>query len=142
MYSYLNVGKRINTDEIKLSFVNESDILNLENYLGFNLPKELKMFFKDIGCGYINQKNTLNIILSPEDIIDAMEKNDHWAFDPSIEDLTNEEIPIFLVSEYKTLFFKRSELLEGESNVYDYNGKITNSFSELIQKTYLKEIFY
>ena len=113
----------------------KGDIELAEKRMGIKIPNELKQFYLQIGCGFIESKHmAFNRIMDPMSCADLRLREDFYEFDPELEGYE-------IFEEGKMVFFERNdgiyaeiELTDNEtSKIYSGNDLIANSLEEFLE---------
>lgn len=105
-----------------------------EEKLGFQIPKELKQFYLEIGYGFFwqNDKRSFDRLLSPLQLAQINLREDFYEFDPDLEIYDEED---------RLIFFEANEglyltILKNEVNdknaIYFFDEKVANSLEEFL----------
>lgn len=141
MYEYLKKYVESNIDERNLFFkVTEEEIKQAEERMKFKFPNSIKIFYEEIGYGFLGKNaNYINRIMAPDDIADYVCGNDIYEYvDKSIY---NEDELVFMhIADEDFLTIKYSGESEGE--VLYFGEKIADSFEEFINKMFNKPNYY
>lgn len=114
----------------------ENELLNAEERLGFDLPNELRDFYLEVGYGFIkgSNRNAINRIMDPDTIADITLREGIYEFDPDLEGIYEEDdkLVFFEVNEgvYLTLDLNTPK----QTPVYFFETKIADSLKEFIRK--------
>ena len=112
----------------------------MQYQLEINIPEELRVFYQDVGCGFLwlnqKQKKGLYRILSPEEILDIY-------FEPDNEEMTDDFIT-YRQSAWENL--EENQLLAfclfGEEDSLLYIGAIDGAVYYLSSAHKIAESFY
>lgn len=126
--------------------VDESEIMDLEDKLQKRLPIELKNFYKEIGYGFINcgKGTNTNRIISPIEIYDFYAGINDYENDIRREYYKDSNMIIFFeVSADTFITIDINEINDqGESPIYYFNKKISNSLYDFIKSMDVENNFY
>ena len=126
----------VKNDRHKFIRLQENDLLNAEERLGFELPNELRDFYLEVGYGFIkgSDVNAINRIMDPDTIADITLREGIYEFDPDLEGIYEEDdkLVFFEVNEgvYLTLDLNTPQ----QTPVYFFDTQIANSLEEFIRK--------
>lgn len=141
--------------------VEEEEIERLENFLGYQLPDQLKQFYKEIGYGSLTRPKEFskdyvfynaNAFHSPSLILEMLEKGQESGYisEDVYEDLKYGDIPFFEIGD-SCRFLKMKALSDNPNAVWDLVDwedygrpplKIADSLEEFIYKLYYKDPGY
>ncbi|MGP4039062.1 SMI1/KNR4 family protein [Gracilibacillus sp. D59] len=114
----------------------ESELLNAEERLGFELPNELRYLYLEVGYGFIKgrNENAINRIMDPDTIADITLREGIYEFDPDLEGIyeDDDKLVFFEVNEgvYLTLDLNTPK----QTSIYFFETKIANSLEKFIRK--------
>ncbi|MDT2046684.1 SMI1/KNR4 family protein, partial [Priestia flexa] len=77
----------VKNEKHKFIRLQENELLDAEERLGFELPNELRDFYLEVGYGFIKGRdgNTINRIMDPDTIADITLREGIYEFDPDLE---------------------------------------------------------
>jgi antitoxin YxxD len=118
--------------------INKKDIDEAEDKLGMQLPIELKMFFNNIGYGFVCNGKSYNInrIMSPDEIADYYLGIDTYENDERREYYYDKERLVFFeisAQAFIVIDTKNKNQL-GQCPIYFDDLKIANSLEEFLNK--------
>lgn len=114
----------------------ENELIDAEERLGFALPKELRNFYLEVGYGFIkgSNGNAIDRIMDPDTIADITLREGIYEFDPDLEGIYEEDdkLVFFEVNEgvYLTLDLNTPK----QTPVYFFETQIADSLEEFIRK--------
>lgn len=149
MHLYNNFTKYkfdINNDkwkESELAFfqVEEQDIINTENSIGFMLPEDLRDFYINIGYGFTyNSDNYLtNRLLGPKSILKIFKEE----LKASNDGLNFRRINFYEVDSNSYIYFKLDKVMNtGSSPIFYYGINIANNFKQFIERIERRPNYY
>lgn len=136
--------------------VGQEEIERLEGLLGCKIPAQLKMFYKEIGYGFLTHPHkydsdyifsNTNRISAPDTIVEMLEKGQESGYisEDVYEELQPGDIPFFEVAD-SSWFFKMKALSDNPNAVWDTGEyeplKIADSLEEFIYKLYYEDAQY
>ncbi len=80
-----------------------------ESLLQMELPKELKRFYQEIGCGFLksDKKTFFNRFMDPISVADFRLRQDIYEYNPNLDDVDDDESLVFFeVTELNFLTIK------------------------------------
>ncbi len=148
-------GKRVGANSFNL--LSEEEILEAEKNLGNSFPKQLRKFYKEVGCGTLQKPDIVpkdykfygaNEILPPLDVVKFFKGNliwegqQHWMAEPTYELLSPGDLPFFEVGDSD--YFLVMKLNSDNPNaVYDMGNRlIEESFEKFIWNLYYNSPSY
>lgn len=141
MYEYLKNYVESNVDEMNLFFkVTEEEIEHAEERMKFKFPNGIKIFYKEIGYGFLGRNaNYINRIMAPDDIADYVCGSDIYEY---VEKYiySEDELVFMHIADEDFLTIKYSGELEGE--ILYFGEKVADSFEEFINKMFNKPNYY
>jgi SMI1-KNR4 cell-wall len=123
--------------------VEEEEIVEAEDLLGFPLPSGLKKFYREIGHGWITTeevRGVRNLIIHPADSVDLFK--DDSEFSPP-EGFLKGDLPIFDCGSDKFLVTRPGS--NAPEAIYRNCGEsepVAEDFKDLISKLLLNRVFY
>jgi len=126
----------VKNERHKFIRLQENELLNAEERLGFELPNELRDFYLEVGYGFIkgSDGNAINRIMDPDTIADITLREGIYEFDPDLEGIYEEDdkLVFFEVNEgvYLTLDLNTTQ----KTPVYFFETQIADSLEEFIRK--------
>lgn len=124
--------------------IDESEIVQLENALGFCLPYELKAFYKKVGYCYLNcDEYTSNTFLKPSEVRDFRLKKGIYKYYPEMrlfEEYESDKLMFFECNESHYLSMEIKET--GDCKIYWCDIVIALSLSDFIQKIQKNEDYF
>lgn len=126
----------VKNERHKFIRLQENELLNAEERLGFELPNELRDFYLEVGYGFIkgSDGNAINRIMDPDTIADITLREGIYEFDPDLEGIYEEDdkLVFFEVNEgvYLTLDLNTPQ----KTPVYFFETQIADSLEEFIRK--------
>lgn len=132
MYEYLKHYIERSSKNNMFYKVNDQDIKDAENRMKLSLPDCIKIFYKEVGYGFLmGDKNYINRIMAPDDIADYVcNENIYEYVDKSIYE-ENELVFMHISDEdFLTIIYKG----EDEGKILYFGQKIAESFEEFIKK--------
>ena len=130
--------------------IRQDEIDNAERELGFELPKALKEFWLEIGCGFLKKSITgiattaINRIMDPCSVADMILLRHEDCVLPDIEELFDEgwidiekgEIIFFEIGDSSSFLVMKPNSIKPDG-VYDMLGRLMiDSFEEFIWRLY------
>ncbi|MBU8730734.1 SMI1/KNR4 family protein [Cytobacillus oceanisediminis] len=114
----------------------ESELLNAEERLGFTLPNELRNFYLEVGYGFIKgiNGNAINRIMDPDTIADITLREDIYEFDPDLENIYEEEDKLVFFEKNEGVYLTLDLNTSNYTPVYFFGIKIADSLEEFIRK--------
>ncbi|MEH7705661.1 1,3-beta-glucan synthase regulator [Bacillus toyonensis] len=116
----------------------QDEIDEAESLLQMELPKELKCFYQEIGCGFLesDKRTFFNRFMDPISVADFRLRQDIYEYNPNFDDVDDEESLVFFeVSEISFLTIKFKEENElGQCPIYSDSTKIADSLEEFLNK--------
>ena len=147
-YVYQNAQEKVKTNN---SFfpVAEKEIENYEKFYGYEIPSQLKIFYKEIGYGFLTHPHeydskykfySTNRINPPALIKEMLEQGQSSGVisEEAHELLQPGDIPFFEISDSSSFMFMKTK--SDNPNAVWYMGaiKIENSLEEFIHNLYYK----
>ncbi|MGF9831148.1 SMI1/KNR4 family protein [Bacillus anthracis] len=109
-----------------------------ESLLQMKLPKELKRFYQEIGCGFLksDKKTFFNRFMDPISVADFRLRQDIYEYNPNLDDVDDDESLVFFeVTELNFLTIKFKEENElGQCPIYSEDEKIADSLEGFLIK--------
>ena len=105
----------------------QDEIDEAESLLKMELPKELKRFYQEIGCGFLNsdKKTFFNRFMDAISVADFRLRQDIYEYNPNLDD---DSLVFFEVTELNFLTIKFKEENElGQCPTYSEDEKIADS---------------
>ena len=151
---YMDIEGKSSAEENSFYSITEDNIKEEENRIGFCFPKELKEFWRELGCGFfrastpeknISQKDWVNRLLPPEDIASILLEGSESELmvAPAYElyqGLKREgDFPFFEIGDsYDFLYMNFNK-----PGVYELDGnKIADSLEEFVHRLYYESPIY
>ncbi|EJR75890.1 SMI1/KNR4 family protein [Bacillus cereus] len=113
----------------------QDEIDEAESLLQMELPKELKRFYQEIGCGFLKSdtRTFFNRFMDPISVADFRLRQDIYEYNPNLDD--NDSLVFFEVTELNFLTIKFKEENElGQCPTYSEDEKIADSLEEFLIK--------
>lgn len=116
----------------------QDEIDEAESLLQMELPKELKRFYQEIGCGFLKSdtRTFFNRFMDPISVADFRLRQDIYEYNPNLDDVDDDESLVFFeVTElnFLTIKFKEGNEL-GQCPIYSEDEKIADSLEEFLIK--------
>ncbi|MES5942488.1 MULTISPECIES: SMI1/KNR4 family protein [unclassified Bacillus cereus group] len=119
----------------------QDEIDEAESLLQMELPKELKRFYQEIGCGFLksDKRTFFNRFMDPISVADFRLRQDIYEYNPNLDDVDDvdddESLVFFEVTElnFLTIKFKEGNEL-GQCPIYSEDEKIADSLEEFLIK--------
>jgi hypothetical protein len=130
--------------------VEDEEIKNAEEKLGYKFPEELKEFWREIGSGLfrssvpekgITQKDWVNALLYPSEIATILLEGaeSEMISEEMLDLLEEDEVPFFNVTGFDYLTYKTTD----ESfKVYNLGIKVADSLEEFVHQLYYESPTY
>ncbi len=138
MFDYLKpyvIGREFeNSDEKHVFYkVDREDIKNAEKRMLIEFPKELKLFFEEIGYGFFYDKDECftDVIMKPQDIADYRCGEGNYYYAEERDFLKEEDLVFFEVDSNCHIHIKLSG--ENIGKIYFGNRLIADSLEMFIQ---------
>ncbi|MCU5379735.1 SMI1/KNR4 family protein [Bacillus cereus] len=115
----------------------KEEVIEAEDLLKMQFPKELKRFYEEIGYGFLNtNRNLINRFMDPISVADFRLRQDIYEHSPNLDDTDDEESLVFFeITEISFLTIKFKEENElGQCPIYSENIKIADSLEEFLIK--------
>ncbi|MDV6036130.1 SMI1/KNR4 family protein [Bacillus sp. SM-B1] len=115
----------------------QDEIDEAESLLQMELPKELKRFYQEIGCGFLksDKRTFFNRFMDPISVADFRLRKDIYEYNPNLDDVVDDSLVFFEVTELNFLTIKFKEENElGQCPIYYGSTKIANSLEEFLIK--------
>lgn len=116
----------------------QEEIDEAESLLQMELPKELKRFYQEIGCGFLKSDNItfFNRFMDPISVADFRLRQDIYEYNPNLDGVDDEESLVFFeVTELSFLTIKFKQANELGQCPIDYDStKIAGSLEEFLIK--------
>ncbi|MED3068467.1 1,3-beta-glucan synthase regulator [Bacillus thuringiensis] len=112
----------------------QGEIDEAESLLQMELPKELKRFYQEIGCGFFKSdtRTFFNRFMDPISVADFRLRQDIYEYNPNLDD---DSLVFFEVTELNFLTIKFKEENElGQCPTYSEDEKIADSLEEFLIK--------
>ncbi|PEJ32814.1 SMI1/KNR4 family protein [Bacillus wiedmannii] len=113
----------------------QDEIDEAESLLQMELPKELKRFYQEIGCGFLksDKRTFFNRFMDPISVVDFRLRQDIYEYNPNLDD--EESLVFFKVTELNFLTIKFKEENElGQCPIYSEDEKIAGSLEGFLIK--------
>ncbi|MDA1599549.1 SMI1/KNR4 family protein [Bacillus cereus] len=113
----------------------QDEIDEAESLLQMELPKELKRFYQEIGCGFLksDKRTFFNRFMDPISVADFRLRQDIYEYNPNLDD--EESLVFFEVTELNFLTIKFKEENElGQCPIYSEDEKIADSLEGFLIK--------
>lgn len=116
--------------------VDEMQIIKAEEKMGEKFPYELRMFYKEVGYGFIaSEENAVNRIIAPLGCARIRLREGVYEADPDLEMYERYEKEFLLFFEVNEGVYVSIRLGEAEkSEIYFAGEKIANSLEEFLVK--------
>ncbi len=101
------------------------------------LPKELKRFYQEIGYGFLksDKRTFFNRFMDPISVVDFRLRQDIYEYNPNLDDVDDDSLVFFEVTELNFLTIKFKEENElGQCPIYSEDEKIADSLEEFLIK--------
>ncbi len=114
----------------------ENELLDAEERLGFELPNELRCFYLEVGYGFIkgSNNNSINRFMDPDTIADITLKEGIYEFDPDLEGIYEEEDKLVFFEVNEGVFLTLDLNDPKQTPVYFFETQIAGSLEEFIRK--------
>lgn len=124
--------------------VTDNEIINLEEALKLKIPNELKIFFLEIGYGFIKgSENNINRIMDPYSIRDFRLRENDYKYYPDIEIYEEFEDNKLIFFEGNETALMSIELNESNINpIFYYDIQIASSLEEFLVKIEEDDKYY
>ncbi|PAF34165.1 SMI1/KNR4 family protein, partial [Terribacillus saccharophilus] len=128
-FDFIKFGKN------KFFRLEENELLEAEERLGFALPSELRAFQLQVGYGFILGGNhAINRMMDPDTIADIKLREGIYEFDPDLDGIyeENDRLVFFEVNEgvYLTLGLTTNK----QSPVYYFDTQIAESLEDFLRE--------
>lgn len=125
-----------NNKNNKFYAVEEESILKAESGMGLIIPKSLKLFFKNVGYGFIETKShNINRIMDPESIQEFFfEEGQFENLEEAslIKKYTRDKIVFFEANE--SLYLSIGTTKKNNGKIFYYNENIADSLEDFFDK--------
>ncbi|MEC0037385.1 MULTISPECIES: SMI1/KNR4 family protein [Bacillus] len=115
----------------------QDEIDEAESLLQMELPKELKRFYQEIGYGFLksDKRTFFNRFMDPISVVDFRLRQDIYEYNPNLDDVDDDSLVFFEVTELNFLTIKFKEENElGQCPIYSEDEKIADSLEEFLIK--------
>ncbi|MES9694908.1 1,3-beta-glucan synthase regulator [Bacillus toyonensis] len=135
---YVVADESIKSNQIPIFYpLPKEEVIEAEDLLKIQFPKELKRFYEEIGYGFLNtNRNLINRFMDPISVADFRLRQDIYEHSPNLDDTDDEESLVFFeITEISFLTIKFKEENElGQCPIYSENVKIADSLEEFLIK--------
>ncbi|KAB8129171.1 SMI1/KNR4 family protein [Gracilibacillus oryzae] len=113
----------------------ENDIINAEERLGFPFPAELRDFYIKIGYGFISSNsNAFNRVMDPDTVADITLREGIYEFDPDLDGIYEEEDQLVFYEVNEGVYITLDLTDTTSTSVYYFETKIADSLEEFLRK--------
>ncbi|MBO1581875.1 SMI1/KNR4 family protein [Bacillus sp. XF8] len=136
---YVVADRSVRSNQTPIFYpIYQEEIDEAEDLLQIQLPKELKRFYQEIGCGFLksNKRTFFNRFMDPISVADFRLRQDIYEYDPNLDGIDDEEsLAFFEVTELSFLTIKFKEENEsGQCPIHYGETKIADSLEEFLIK--------
>lgn len=126
----------VKNEKHKFIRLQENEILDAEERLGFELPNELRDFYLEVGYGFIkgSDGNTINRIMDPDTIADITLREGIYEFDPDLEGIYEEDDKLVFYEVNEGVYLTLDLNTPQQTPVYFFETQIACSLEEFIRK--------
>ncbi|MEN1970024.1 SMI1/KNR4 family protein [Lentibacillus sp. N15] len=114
----------------------ENELINAEERLGYSFPNELRDFYLEVGYGFIkgNNVDAINRIMDPDTIADITLREGIYEFDPDLEGIYAEEDKLVFYEVNEGVYLTLDLNMLQQTPVYFFETQIADSLEEFIRK--------
>ncbi|MDM5187363.1 SMI1/KNR4 family protein [Bacillus sp. DX4.1] len=144
---YIVADRSVRSNQTPIFYpIYEEEINEAESLLQMELPKELKRFYQEIGCGFLksDKRTFFNRFMDPISVADFRLRQDVYEYNPNLDGIDDEESFVFFeVTElsFLTIKFKEENAL-GQCPIYYGETKIADSLEEFLIKMVEQPDYY
>ncbi|MCA0172896.1 SMI1/KNR4 family protein [Bacillus sp. RAR_GA_16] len=115
--------------------VNETEVLEAEERLGFLLPNELRKLYLEVGYGFIKGlgENAINRLMDPTTIADVTLREGIYEFDPDLDGIYEEADQLVFYEVNEGVYLTLDLNSHHRSPVYYFETKLTDSLEEFMR---------
>ncbi|MCA1201996.1 MULTISPECIES: SMI1/KNR4 family protein [Bacillaceae] len=126
----------VKNEKHKFIRLQENELLDAEERLGFELPNELRDFYLEVGYGFIKGRdgNTINRIMDPDTIADITLREGIYEFDPDLEGIYEEDDKLVFYEVNEGVYLTLDLNTPQQTPVYFLETQIAGSLGEFIRK--------
>lgn len=126
----------VKNEKHKFIRLQENELLDAEERLGFELPNELRDFYLEVGYGFIkgSDGNAINRIMDPDTIADITLREGIYEFDPDLEGIYEEEDKLVFYEVNEGVYLTLDLTTPQQTPVYFFETQIASSLEEFIRK--------
>lgn len=126
----------VKNEKHKLIRLQENELLDAEERLGFELPNELRDFYLKVGYGFIkgSDGNAINRIMDPDTIADITLREGIYEFDPDLEGIYEEKDKLVFYEVNEGVYLTLDLTTPQQTPVYFFETQIAGSLEEFIKK--------
>jgi len=126
----------VKNDKHKFIRLQENELLEAEERLGFELPNELRDFYLEVGYGFIkgSDGNAINRIMDPDTIADITLREGIYEFDPDLEGIYEDDDKLVFYEVNEGVYLTLDLNTPQQTPVYFFETQIAGSLEEFIRK--------
>ncbi|MFB1052082.1 SMI1/KNR4 family protein [Paraliobacillus sp. JSM ZJ581] len=126
----------VRNDKHKFIRLQENELLDAEERLGFELPNELRDFYLEIGYGFIkgSDGNAINRIMDADTIADITLRESIYEFDPDLEGIYEDDDKLVFYEVNEGVYLTLDLNTPQQTPVYFFETQIAGSLEEFIRK--------
>ncbi|MEK4442194.1 MULTISPECIES: SMI1/KNR4 family protein [Niallia] len=126
----------VKNDKHKFIRLQENELLDAEERLGFELPNELRDFYLEVGYGFIkgSDGNAINRIMDPDTIADITLREGIYEFDPDLEGIYEDDDKLVFYEVNEGVYLTLDLNTPQQTPVYFFETQIAGSLEEFIRK--------
>ncbi|WP_147536267.1 SMI1/KNR4 family protein [Bacillus marasmi] len=126
----------LKNEKHKFIRLQEKELLNAEERLGFELPKGLRDFYLEVGYGFIkgSNGNAINRFMDPDTIADITLREGIYEFDPDLEGIYEEDDKLVFFEVNEGVYLTLDLNYPKQSPVYFFDTQIAGSLEEFTRK--------
>ncbi|NMD71598.1 SMI1/KNR4 family protein [Bacillus sp. DNRA2] len=126
----------LKNEKHKFIRLQEKELLNAEERLGFELPKKLRDFYLEVGYGFIKggNGNAINRFMDPDTIADITLREGIYEFDPDLEGIYEEDDKLVFFEVNEGVYLTLDLNYPKQSPVYFFDTQIACSLEEFTRK--------
>ena len=126
----------VKNDKHKFIRLQENELLDAEERLGFELPNELRDFYLEVGYGFIkgSDGNAINRIMDPDTVADITLREGIYEFDPDLEGIYEDDDKLVFYEVNEGIYLTLELNTPQQTPVYFFETQIAGSFEEFIRK--------
>ncbi|MDG5471392.1 SMI1/KNR4 family protein [Jeotgalibacillus sp. ET6] len=139
----------VKNDKHKFIRLQENELLDAEERLGFELPNELKDFYLEVGYGFIkgSDGNAINRIMDPDTIADITLREGIFEFDPDLEGIYQDDDKLVFYEVNEGVYLTLDLNIPQQTPIYFFETQIAGSLEEFIRKVdedaeYFRDMVY